>query len=296
MMSSTVPALQRRESPADPLPLPSVIVPRQTPGRHYAQVEFELQTGNFPNPTIEARRNQVVYVHWRDAMAKDSPLLKDRVETGIYDNRQRAAQGGYDGHALDITRLNVPTGVAGLWFIRDSDDDAVLRSVARTRPAGYRSVKPDEVEPGTPLAQVLEIPILLKEGGAGSMVNGVRFPFAEVAALPYRLRILNGAIARYARLFITNESGRCIPFAELGGAEGLLDHAMESRMISLAPGKPADLVIDFQARPGQTLTLRNSNEERLLEFRIGPPVSGAKAWLPPQPLSSGDAAHGADQR
>ena len=45
-----------------------------------------------------------------------------------YDNDQRAALLWYHDHALGITRFNVYAGLAGLWVIRDDEED-------RARPA-----------------------------------------------------------------------------------------------------------------------------------------------------------------
>ena len=40
-----------------------------------------------------------------------------------YDNDQRAAMLWYHDHALGITRFNVYAGLAGLWVIRDDEED-----------------------------------------------------------------------------------------------------------------------------------------------------------------------------
>lgn len=269
----------------------------------------------------------------------ENAMLKGLEKTAVYDNRQRSCMLWYHDHAMDITRLNVHTGLAGLYFIRDKYDDEVIESVRRARPHGHHGVRPRDVTPHTAVKDVVEIPLLLQDRnfdtdnqeadgvitgqfvhkvetgtpeffGPFNLVNGVYFPYAEIAPVVYRIRVINGSNSRFYRLRLVDGAGKTVPFQVIGTDAGLLGAPVssESRDLWVAPAERFDLIFDFRAYAKQTLTLMNvapapvgdsseqidpanndpadrNTQPKVMEFRVGAPVESARAWAAPSPLS-----------
>src|SRR5919197_1376518 len=152
--------------------------------------------------------------------------------TFTYYNEQRASMIWYHDHALGNTRTNVYAGLAGIYFIRDDQDTG---------------------EPSNPLglpAGPYELPLVLQDktfNADGSMfyptqgvtayhpqwvpeffgdvavVNAKIWPFVDVEPRRYRLRIVNGSQSRFYNLqFADENSGRPLPFTQIGAEGGLL--------------------------------------------------------------------------
>jgi spore coat protein A len=93
-------------------------------------------------------------------------------------------------------------------------------------------------------------------------VNGVIYPYLQVEPRRYRLRVLNGANARFFNLFFNlAKSPWDIPalvgFHQIGGDGGLLPAPVALNKLLLAPGERADVIVDFSAVDGKTVTLSN---------------------------------------
>ena len=172
-----------------------------------------------------------------------------------YYNEQRASMVWYHDHALGNTRTNVYAGLAGLYFIRDDQDTG---------------------EEGNPLglpAGPYELPLVLQDktfNDDGSMfyptqgvtayhpqwvpeffgdvavVNAKIWPFVDVEPRRYRLRIVNGSQSRFYNLqFAEENSGRPLPFTQIGAEGGLLREPVPMTGLLIAPGERADVIIDF---------------------------------------------------
>jgi FtsP/CotA-like multicopper oxidase with cupredoxin domain len=164
-----------------------------------------------------------------------------------YPNSQRASTIWYHDHTLGMTRLNVYTGPAGFYIIRDgpAGDGAVIDSRFGT-PAVLPGPAPRAGDKFPPNKTYLEIPIAIQDrsfNGDGSlfypdsraffdgiagpyipdtdvspiwnpeffgnviMVNGNTWPFLNVQKRRYRFRILNGCDARFLILDFANIPG-----------------------------------------------------------------------------------------
>ncbi|MGZ8807975.1 MAG: multicopper oxidase family protein [Mycobacterium sp.] len=175
--------------------------------------------------------------------------------TFTYFNEQRASMVWYHDHALGNTRTNVYAGLAGLYFIRDDEDTG---------------------KAGNPLglpAGPYEIPLVLQDktfNADGSMfyptqgvtayhpewvpeffgdvavVNAKIWPFVDVQPRRYRFRIVNGSQARFYNLqFADENSGKPLPFTQIGADGGLLRRPVPMTALLIAPGERADVIIDF---------------------------------------------------
>jgi FtsP/CotA-like multicopper oxidase with cupredoxin domain len=193
-----------------------------------------------------------------------------------YPNTQPATTLWYHDHALGITRLNVMSGLAGFYLLRDPQDE-----VANLLPQ-------DMYE----LPVVIQDRIFLENGemyfpsegnnpdihpywgpeffGDSIMVNGLVWPNMDVHQGQYRLRLLDGSNARFYTLSfhvkigedeIGNpmDYGDMIPFTQIGSDGGYLRSAVELQELTIAPGERADILIDFSGlEPGTKVILRNS--------------------------------------
>lgn len=317
-------------------PGPTDPIPENEPG-------LNGKTALADNFTAELKAWTVVHLHGARVDADsdgwtENALLPGSSKLVEYDNDQRATQLWYHDHGMDITRFNVYSGLAGFWFIRDHFDDQLIQSLRVTRPDPDEVVPPHKITSGVELSRVVEIPLLIQDRnfdtedhtptsringrlihkvedstreffGPYTLVNGVVWPRADVSALPYRLRILNGSNSRVYRLRLLDEQGTAVPFQVIGTDGGLLDVPVTSNGndLVIAPAERADIVINFAAYAGRKLTWVNAapapykgpsvtvdpaNPDldsrpnvNVMQFSVGPTVHKAKSWTPPQPLS-----------
>lgn len=85
-------------------------------------------------------------------------------------------------------------------------------------------------------------------------VNGKAYPFMEVEARKYRFRLHGASTARHRRFRLSNNSS----FLRIGNDAWLFPKPQKVQAICLAPGKRADVIIDFSKfRPGTVIYLEN---------------------------------------
>jgi FtsP/CotA-like multicopper oxidase with cupredoxin domain len=185
-----------------------------------------------------------------------------------YDNNQRATQLWYHDHAVHVTRLNVYSGLAGLWTIRDQEEDNLdLPNGQYEVPLFIQDVNfetQDQSLDGTLAPKLLhktvnDVPEFF---GPFTMVNGKVWPYLDVERRWYRLRLLNGSNARTYRLSLYDQAGKLIPFnkswiVQIGCDQGLLDLpvALPDNGLILASSERADILIDFSGLPSDVSSL-----------------------------------------
>ncbi len=182
-----------------------------------------------------------------------------------YPNMQQATTLWYHDHALGITRLNVMSGLAGFYLLRDTSD-----TVAPLLPSGRYEVPIVIQDRSFNLDGSLWFPT---EGtnpeihpywqpeffGNTIMVNGVVWPNFNVAQGQYRLRLLDGSNARFYALSFSNERGGFLPFTQIGSDGGYLRNPVAMTELTIAPGERADILINFAGLPaGTKILLRNT--------------------------------------
>lgn len=203
-----------------------------------------------------------------------------------YPNKQEAATLWFHDHALGMTRLNVLSGLAAFYLLRD-DRDTGLANNPIGLPAGAYETElliqdrqfdvngqlyfPDGSGPGlngTPTNPDIH-PFWIPEFfGDVIVVNGKSWPFLNVEPRRYRLRLLNGSNARFYELRLQNrETKKPGPaFFVIGTDGGLLDvpaklndpNVSGAPRLLMAPAERYDMIVDFSGFAGQTLTLVNS--------------------------------------
>lgn len=182
------------------------------------------------------------------------PALRGRLysQPYEYDNRQEAAHLWYHDHALGITRLNVYAGLAGHYFIRDENEDALAATGAlpaypyevplllqdRLFTADGQLFMPHTDPENKHAPHPTHMPEVF---GDVILVNGVAWPVMEVEPRPYRLRLLNGSDSRFYELRLS--SGQTL--VQIGTDLGLMNSPVRMSTLLLAPGERADVIVDF---------------------------------------------------
>jgi spore coat protein A len=211
-----------------------------------------------------------------------------------YPNRQDAAMLWYHDHALGINRLNVFAGLLGAFFVRDDFEDSL------NLPQGkyevplllYDRVFDLDGQLNYPVSGDAKSPWVPEVFGNAVLVNGKLFPYLEVEPRKYRFRVLNGANGRFFHLTLSGAASNTTPingvsFHQIGTDQGLLSAPVPAKLLSIAPGERADLLVDFSANAGASLLLKNDNVP-VMQFRVAPSGPHDSSALPPilKPIST----------
>jgi len=194
-----------------------------------------------------------------------------------YSNGQPTATIWYHDHALGITRLNVYMGLAGAYVVTDAAAEPTgLPKITDVDSSGNPSDIPLAIQDrmfdvnGQLYFPALGInptvhPFWLPEFfGDTMLVNGVIWPYLDVDPKAYRFRLLNGSNARFYELSIRNlATGLAGPTMKQIATDGgylynPVTHGNTNNQLVIAPGERAEVIVDFSAFAGQTLTLKNS--------------------------------------
>ena len=212
----------------------------------------------------------------------------------VYPNNQQSTTLWFHDHALGITRVNVYSGLAAFYFIRDQFDTGRWDNPLRL-PAGNQEIElliqdrqfdtngqllfPDSATNPSlidgPPSNLKIHPFWIPEFFGDTMVvNGRTWPFLKVEPRRYRFRVVNGSNARFVRMGLVDAtSGATGPAMYLIGTDGgLMDTPVKlpgltepptdgtptpSTRLFLAPSERSDIIIDFTGLAGKTLTLTN---------------------------------------
>jgi len=183
-----------------------------------------------------------------------------------YPNEQRATTLWYHDHALGITRINVMSGLAGFYMLRDPADP-----LASVLPSGQYEVPIAIQDRSFNLdGSIWFPPVGLDPSvhpywqpeffGNTIMVNGRVWPNLNVEPRQYRLRLLDGSNARFYSLsFVDRVTKAVVPFVQIGSDGGYLPAPVPLTSLTIAPGERADILIDFSGLPaGSKILLRNN--------------------------------------
>ena len=180
-----------------------------------------------------------------------------------YLNQQEPATLWYHDHALGVTRINVMSGLAGFYLLREP--------LTATGPgvATFDQYLTTNFQYG-----VNEIPLAIQDRsfntdgslwfdtvginptihpywmpeffGNTIMVNGKVWPNLNVNQGWYRFRVLDGSNARFYTISLKDQTtGAKLPFIQVGSDGGLLKAPATLRELTIAPGERADILVDF---------------------------------------------------
>ncbi|MGB5550005.1 MAG: multicopper oxidase domain-containing protein [Thermoanaerobaculia bacterium] len=215
----------------------------------------------------------------------------------LYDNSQPAGTVWYHDHALGITRLNVYTGMAGFYIIRDDFDTGMVGNELDLPAFPYEAafaiqdrMFKDNGEffypafPGDPFyadfitdeGAILPDPPFIGGGPTGlaeffgdhMVVNGMIWPKMDVEPRNYRLRFLNGCDSRFlavqffevpanAQDFSTVLSDP-LDFTVIGSDQGLAFSPTTVDTLLMETGSRYDVIFDFKTvTPGNRVIMKN---------------------------------------
>ena len=240
--------------------------PNQLPAKHFLPIDHNLMGAEKGRP--ESRT--IVHVHGGKVPPESDGWPEDAYPPGksaayYYPNDQDAALLWYHDHAMGINRLNVCAGMAGLYVIRDSFEDAL------NLPKGEHEIPLVLMDRmiGTdgqlyyPVSELPDAPWIPEYSGNATLINGKLLPYVDVQPRKYRFRILNASNARFYFLSL----GDAGAFQQIGTDQGLLSAPVLVPRLALAPGERADVVLDFAEHRGQRILLNNLFVP-LMQFRV----------------------------
>lgn len=194
-----------------------------------------------------------------------------------YPNEQLPTTLWYHDHALGITRINVMSGLAGFYLLRDKNDDLACKL-----PSGKYEV-PLAIQDRSfnvdgsmwfPSQGInpMDHPYWQPEFfGNTIMVNGKVWPNLDVDRGQYRFRVLDGSNARFYNITLTDTTtGQLVPFVQIGTDGGYLRSAVKLESLLIAPGQRADILVDFSKLSPGTKVIMNNNANA--PFPDGDPV------------------------
>lgn len=234
---------------------------------------------------------------WFTAHGEQGPRFNPHPSS--YPNCQPATTLWYHDHCLGITRLNVYTGLAGFYLIRDEAESTLNLPKGEFEIPLMLQDRLFHRDGSLYYPKVVngpaEHPIWIQEFyGDMNCVNGKVMPFLEVEPRKYRFRILNAANARFyhMRLFNSDESGKILnqsfdvpAFQQIGTDGGLLPVPLELHYLLMAPAERFDVVIDFSGFENKFFSLINDAPapytmggqylaQDVMLFKVTKPLSG----------------------
>lgn len=177
-----------------------------------------------------------------------------------YANAQRESMLWYHDHAFGTSRLNVLSGLTGVYLIRSKE-----------KPPAWMPTKKYEV------VLLLQDKQFFHNGsinfpnvgdsvknhphwcpeywGDTIIVNGKAWPYLHVKPRKYRFRLLNAANARFFEFSLNNAK---LSFIQIGTDGGLLEKSQTLKKMLVAPAERVDFIIDFSKVPGCEVIMNNS--------------------------------------
>ena len=236
------------------------------PSRHFLPIDHSLHGAEHDKPEVRT----VTHVHGARVSPKSDGFPEDWYTPGQaalyrYANGQDAATLWYHDHAMGITRLNTYAGLFGAYIVRDAQEQAL----------------------GLPAGEY-DMPLLLCDRFVAQ--NGqLYYPVSDDPAAPWvmqcngNLVLCNGKLFPYLEVEPRRYRFRLInvantrffdlslshehPMQQIASDQGLLPTPLERTRVELYPAERADVVIDFAGFAGKTLQLRHE-AQGIVEFRV----------------------------
>ncbi len=272
------------------------------PSQHIFEIDPRIHGAMPPTPAVRT----VPHLHGARTRSESDGLPEKWFTPGdsalyAYPNSQQAATHFYHDHAVGITRLNVYAGLSGFYLLRDDEERSMnlpsgnyeipLLLQDRTLDDKGQLVYSPTFDDGQRPPPDRWAPEMF---GDLPVVNGAIYPYLQVEACRYRLRLLNGANSRFFNLFfnlarLPTDIPSLVTFHQIGTDGGFLPTPVELNKLLLAPAERADLIVDFSGLEGKTVTLSNNAAapfpgwdtlkplhaalNELMQFRVNLPLS-----------------------
>ncbi|MFI6942101.1 multicopper oxidase family protein [Streptomyces sp. NPDC050418] len=232
------------------------------------RTELRTFNGQFPGPTIKARRGRPVVVRQINSLDVDTSVHlhggelppeydgapMDTLAPGgrrlcVYPNTQAHASLWYHDHAHHLESENVYRGLHGSYLLTDEAEEAL------PLPKGEYDVvigiRDAHFDTGTG-----QLVYQMGDRARNTLlVNGAPYPYFQVAARSYRLRLANHSNMRFVELRLADDGD----MVQIGSDGGLLERPHTTKSVHLSSGERVDVVIDFSRYPvGTQIVLKNT--------------------------------------
>ena len=178
-----------------------------------------------------------------------------------YPNAQNPTTLWYHDHAMGMTRLNVMSGLAGFYLLKDAAAASTITTpiadnfdqyMSQTFQYGVNEI-PLAIQdrsfyangelwfPTTGINPTIHPYWMPEFFGNTIMVNGKVWPNLDVTQGVYRFRVLDGSNARFYTLSFSNK----MPFTVIGTEGGYLQKPATVTSLTIAPGERYDIIVDF---------------------------------------------------
>jgi FtsP/CotA-like multicopper oxidase with cupredoxin domain len=217
-----------------------------------------------------------------------------------YPNQQLPTTLWYHDHAMGLTRINVMSGLAGFYMLRDVKDP-----IEKFLPQGKYDI-PLAIQDRSfnldgsmwfPSTGVTDAHPYWNPEFFGNtiMVNGKVWPNLNVDQGQYRFRLLDGSNARFYNFtFVVKETGAVVPFTLIGTEGGFIKSPVTLKSILVAPAERPDVLVDFSGvKAGNHVILSNdavtpyptgdpvdANTAQIMQFTVGAAKGEKAAKLP----------------
>ena len=218
---------------------------------------LRLRRGKTTEISVENRMDELTTVHWHGLLipgavdgGPHNVIRPGQRWTARLAIDQPEGTAWFHPHPHGATAAQVYSGLAGLLLIEDSSGESLglprrygvddLPLILQDRAFG---------EDGSPLYSPGPMGVMAGFRGDTFIVNGVSNPIARVPAGLVRLRLLNGANARFFELQFSDSR----TFHVIASDGGYLPAPVPLQQLILAPGERYEVLVDFAN--GQRTTL-----------------------------------------
>jgi spore coat protein A len=247
-----------------PMDISAMEVPTFPPGYPEAQTLIPIVTHLHGGETPSASDGNPDA--WWTADGKHGPAYNTAEPTDanaavyVYPNEQPPTALWYHDHALGLTRLNVLSGLAGFYLIRNSSDpvEGLLPKGEFEMPLCIqdRSFLTDGSLFYPTVGSNSEVHPYWRDSFLGNtvVVNGKVWPNMNVKRGQYRLRLLDGSNSRFYQISFSNG----MPFTLIGTDGGYTKSPVELTSVLIAPAQRIDILVDFSNIPaGEKIVMEN---------------------------------------
>ena len=223
-----------------------------------------------------------VHVHGLEVPAKYDGIFTSTIYSNnslevVYSNNQNPSTKVYHDHSLGLSRLNVWSGLIGLYIISDDnlenklkvniEQDIPLIIQDRLINTDGKLLYSDEICPETPNTKWVP-----EAFGNVNVVNGIIIPYIEVKPEQVRFRIVNGANARHYNMTISFANNCHIIATDSGFVQ---IPKVSSEQLVLFPLERIELICDFSSLENNIFNITDTNmnddtdyNENILQIRI----------------------------
>lgn len=252
---------------------------------------FLAYNNSVPGPTININSGETLNInflnslsegtniHWHglEVPADQDGFPTSKISSGSNYNfsfpvNNRAGTYWYHPHPEGATASQAYKGMAGFFFVRDSEESAL------NLPSGDYEVplviQDKRLDGNTQLVyNPTANDIMTGWLGDKIVVNGVYAPYLSVATRFYRFRVLNGSNARIYNLALSNGAD----FYVIGSDGGLLASSVITKTLMLSPGERADILINFSnyilgteifLQSNSFASTSQGNEFKIMKFKV----------------------------